>query len=112
MVDDLHDRDSPSSTINFTLNGVSHTAGSVDPKLTLNTYIREYGLTGTKRSCGEGGCGACTVMAVAPTSSGLPKAINSCYRPLVSCDGWHFTTIEGAQQDEVTASYLPHNGMK
>jgi len=71
--------------------------------LTLNEYIRaQPGLTGTKRSCGEGGCGACTV-TVLTTSDGIPKAVNSCFRPLCACDGWNITTIEGAQQNDLGA---------
>jgi len=73
----------------FTLNGEEVTIENADPRLTLLDYLRGVsGLTGTKGSCRQGGCGACTVMM-----EGL--AINACLRPLVACDGHTITTTEG-----------------
>ena len=65
------------------------TVENPDPRLSLLDYLRGVaGHTGTKSSCRQGGCGACTVMM-----EGL--SINSCLRPLVACDGHHITTTEG-----------------
>ena len=51
------------------------------------------GLTGTKLGCGEGGCGACTVVI----SSGLGgvKAVNACLYPVYSVVGCEVKTVEG-----------------
>ncbi len=54
------------------------------------------GLTGTKLGCGEGGCGACTVM-VSWLQEGMVihAAVNACLAPLPSVDGMAVTTVEG-----------------
>ena len=55
-------------------------------------------LTGTKLGCGEGGCGACTVM-VSSYDRGTDKvthvSVNACLAPLCSVDGMAVTTVEG-----------------
>lgn len=57
------------------------------------------GLTGSKLGCGEGGCGACTVMisrCINQESGELEhKTINACLAPLCSIDGCHVITVEG-----------------
>jgi len=82
----------------FLLNGVKQTVTNPNPKMLLNSYIRSKpGLTGTKHTCGEGGCGVCTVMLSYIDSAGkqVDRAVNSCLRPLCSVDGMSVTTIEG-----------------
>lgn len=71
-----------------------------DPRVLLVDYLRspDVGLTGTKKSCGQGGCGACTVMLSsydAETGEVLTRSINSCLRPIAALDGMAVTTIEG-----------------
>jgi xanthine dehydrogenase/oxidase len=91
------------STASFYINGKLHTlADDVSPRLTLAQYLREnVGLTGTKIGCNEGGCGACTVVLSfnEPSEEGedVPKTVvvNSCLRPIASCDGMSITTVEG-----------------
>ena len=51
-------------------------------------------LTGTKVSCGEGGCGAC-VVTVRKKEGGRARSLNSCLAPVNICDGWQVTTVEG-----------------
>lgn len=71
---------------------------AVDPKQSLLQYLRGIGLTGTKLGCGEGGCGACTVM-ISYYDQTLCKprhlSANACLVPLCSLDGYHVTTVEG-----------------
>eukprot|EP00887_Chlorella_sp_A99_P006651 scaffold3.g6651.t1 len=64
---------------------------------TLLSYLREIGLTGTKLGCGEGGCGACTVMlsSVEPDGSLYHRSVNACLCPLYSVEGMHVVTVEG-----------------
>ena len=53
---------SPTVVVSFTLNGHDVQLSDVDPNTTLNEWIRsQHGLSGTKRMCGEGGCGCCVV---------------------------------------------------
>ena len=76
------------ATIRFTVNG---TARSVDtePERPLLEVLREdLGLTGTKYGCGEGECGACTVLLD-------NQAIFSCSTPVSEVQGRKIVTIEG-----------------
>ncbi len=80
-------------TISFTLNGSPVT---VTVPMTMDTLsmIRDMlHLTGTKYGCGEGECGACTILV-----DGAP--VNSCLMFAVACDGRELTTIEGIRDDE------------
>jgi len=45
-------------------------------------------------SCGEGGCGACMV-TVSKFEGDTPRSVNSCLSPVMICDGWSITTVEG-----------------
>ena len=58
----------------------------------------DNGLTGTKLGCGEGGCGACTVMLsrkCAPDAPVKHMAVNACLCPLYAAAGCHVITVEG-----------------
>jgi carbon-monoxide dehydrogenase small subunit len=78
--------------ISLTVNGERHEI-AVEPGDTLNFVIREIlGLTGTKKGCDSGGCGACTVLMD-------QKPIYSCMMYAVKADGSQITTIEGLQHD-------------
>ena len=76
----------------FSINGVEKRLSNPLPSMLLVDYLRSSGLTGAKVGCGEGGCGACSVIAVG--ADGVPRAINSCLRLLCSCDGLAITTVE------------------
>lgn len=80
------------------VNGVRRVLPDGLAHLTLLEYLRDVGLTGTKLGCGEGGCGACTVM-VSYFDENLKKsvhyAINACLAPLYSVEGMHVITVEG-----------------
>ena len=72
----------------MTVNG-KRTALTVHPLKRLLDVLREdCGLTGTKEGCGEGECGACTVLLDG-------TAVNSCLVPVVHAAGARVTTIEG-----------------
>jgi len=85
------------------VNGKRHVLPPGRAEVTLLTYLRELGLKGTKLGCGEGGCGACTVMVSsleAPAEAGgeqtlVHRAVNACLCPLYAVEGCHVVTVEG-----------------
>jgi len=80
-------------TITLTVNGVERTV-TTDPQRPLLDVLREdLHLTGTKYGCGEGRCGACTVLM-----DGKPA--RSCVVPMSLADKKRITTIEGLAKDE------------
>lgn len=83
--------------LTFWLNGVKVDISNPDPSIKLADYLREVGLTGTKVSCGQGGCGACTVMLSHKKADGtvVHRPINACLRLLCTVDGMLVTTTEG-----------------
>ncbi|RHY96831.1 hypothetical protein DYB35_003079, partial [Aphanomyces astaci] len=89
--------------LTFALNGRKVVVdGNTLPRfndLRLIDYIRDHaGLTGTKLACGEGGCGACTVVLchrVSPSSPLVHRSVNACLIPLASIDGMAVLTVEG-----------------
>ncbi|PYH80963.1 xanthine dehydrogenase [Aspergillus uvarum CBS 121591] len=87
------------STLIFYLNGTQIALRDPNPQWTLLDFIRaQDGLTGTKLGCGEGGCGACTVVLQTrhPRSRQLVhRAVNACLYPLVGVVGKHVITVEG-----------------
>ncbi|KAG6088801.1 hypothetical protein E4U15_005074 [Claviceps sp. LM218 group G6] len=85
-------------TLRFYLNGTKVVLDEIDPEITVLEYLRGIGLTGTKLGCGEGGCGACTIVVSQynPTTKQIYHAsVNACLAPLASLDGKHVITIEG-----------------
>jgi aerobic carbon-monoxide dehydrogenase small subunit len=72
----------------FTLNGTRTTVRAHPMTRLLDVLREECGLTGTKEGCGEGECGACTVLVDG-------AAVNSCLVPLAQVAGTRITTIEG-----------------
>jgi xanthine dehydrogenase YagT iron-sulfur-binding subunit len=78
--------------IHLVVNGVSHTLDLV-PWTTLLDALRDHlTLTGTKKGCDHGQCGACTVLVDG-------RRINSCMTLAVMKDGAEITTIEGLAKD-------------
>ncbi len=74
------------------VNGVKHDL-TVDPDVELLYVLRNnLELTGSKYGCGEGACGACTVLV-----NGTP--VRSCITPVASVAGKEITTIEGLERD-------------
>ena len=78
----------PSSPISVLVNGRSHSI-TVDNRTSLLDLLREQmGLTGTKKGCDAGACGACTVLVEG-------RRVNACLTLAVRLDGAEVTTIEG-----------------
>ena len=78
--------------VSFIVNGDAVTA-AVNDNMTLLDFLRDkLALTGTKKGCEQGECGACTVQL-----DGEP--VNSCCTLVVECEGREVTTIEGVAKD-------------
>jgi len=77
--------------IRFSLNGEAASA-QVPPAMPVAKLLRgRFGLTGTKPGCGEGECGACTILLDG-------EAVNSCLLPAALLDGREVVTIEGLER--------------
>ncbi len=72
----------------FTLNGARRAVTAHPMKRLLDVLREDCGLTGTKEGCGEGECGACTVLVDG-------AAVNACLVPFAQVGGAHIITIEG-----------------
>ena len=80
------------AAVTLRVNGVDHQL-RLDPRVTLLDALRDtLGLTGTKKGCDQGACGACTVLLDG-------KRVVSCLMLAAQCDGRQVTTIEGLAQD-------------
>ncbi|CAF5063769.1 unnamed protein product, partial [Rotaria sp. Silwood1] len=84
----------------FYVNGKEILERNVEPEWNLLWYLRnKLRLTGSKLGCGEGGCGACTVLisrCIDRNSDEIEhRTINACLAPICSIDGCHVVTVEG-----------------
>jgi xanthine dehydrogenase YagT iron-sulfur-binding subunit len=96
-------------SVALTVNGRRH-ALDLDPRVTLLDALREHlGLTGTKKGCDQGQCGACTVIVNG-------QRINSCLTLAVMHAGDEVTTIEGLEEDgdlhPMQAAFVRHDGLQ
>ena len=93
IVEEVENQVHPATPITLKING-NETQLSVAPWTSLLDALREYlNLTGTKKGCDHGQCGACTVLVDG-------KRINACLTLAVMKEGADITTIEGLAQDE------------
>ena len=99
----------PPVSVELQINGRPHSL-TLDPRTTLLDALREHlALTGSKKGCDHGQCGACTVLIEG-------RRINSCLTLAVMHDGQSITTIEGlALGDDlhpVQAAFVEHDGFQ
>ena len=98
-----------SGAINLTLkvNGSLRSLRVLPMARLLDVLRKELQLTGTKEGCGEGECGACSVLMDG-------RLVNSCLVPAAQAQGADITTVEGLAQDgtlsPVQTAFINHNG--
>jgi xanthine dehydrogenase YagT iron-sulfur-binding subunit len=96
--------------ITLTVNGTPHEVVLDDPRVTLLDLLRErLDLTGTKKGCDRGQCGACTILVDG-------RRINSCLALAVSHDGADILTIEGLARGDalhpLQAAFIAHDALQ
>ena len=95
--------------IRFRLNGVQRTAAVAAGASALQMLRETIGLTGTKHGCGEGECGACTILVDG-------AAVNACLLFAVDCDGRALVTVEGLGTDPraaaLRAAFVAHGAVQ
>ncbi len=83
---------------------------SLDARTSLLDFLRDHlGLTGSKKGCNQGACGACTVLVDG-------ERINACLALAVQYDGRSITTVEGLERDgqlhRLQAAFIEHDGFQ
>jgi xanthine dehydrogenase YagT iron-sulfur-binding subunit len=96
-------------TVSLTINGTSHTL-RIDARTSLLDLLREHlDLTGTKKGCDHGQCGACTVIVDG-------RRVVSCLTLAVTKDGASVTTVEGLARDgllhPVQQAFIDHDAFQ
>ena len=96
-------------TFNFKLNGKTVRVTTSPERMLLWVLRSDLELTGTKYSCGEGFCGACTVLI-------NDEAVLSCQYPVQEVNGKEVTTIEGLQDNgklhPLQTAFMLHNALQ
>lgn len=95
--------------VTLRVNGHAHRL-SIEPRVSLLDALREQiGLTGTKKGCDRGSCGACTVHVDG-------RRVNACLTLAARCEGRAITTIEGLGEPgalhPVQAAFIAHDGFQ
>lgn len=97
-------------SVSLKINGAVHDL-EIEPRVSLLDALREFaGLTGTKKGCNQGACGACTVLVEG-------ERINSCLAFAVQYEGREITTIEGLADETgelhpLQAAFVEHDGFQ
>ncbi len=95
--------------VTLEVNGAPH-ALRIEPRVTLLDALRErLGLTGTKKGCDQGQCGACTVLVDG-------RRVNSCLTLAIATEGKRVTTVEGLARGDVLhpvqAAFVEHDAFQ
>ena len=103
------ERPTSASTITLNVNGQAHEL-SIEPRVSLLDALREHmGLTGSKKGCDQGTCGACTVWVDG-------RRVLGCLTLAVTCEGHEITTIEGLSADgdlhPMQAAFIDHDAFQ
>jgi len=99
-----------SMSVTLTINRETRRIDIDDPRVTLLDLLRErLDLTGTKKGCDRGQCGACTILLDG-------RRVNACLALAISHDGAEILTIEGLAEDgklhPVQAAFIEHDGFQ
>ena len=99
-----------SLSVTLTINRVLQTVELDDPRVTLLDLLRErLDLTGTKKGCDRGQCGACTILLDG-------RRVNACLALAISHEGAEILTIEGLAEGErlhpVQAAFIAHDAFQ
>jgi len=99
-----------SLSVTLTINRVARTVELDDPRVTLLDLLRErLDLTGTKKGCDRGQCGACTILLDG-------RRVNACLALAVSHDGAEIVTIEGLAEEgqlhPVQTAFIDHDAFQ
>lgn len=97
------------ATVRLTVNGHTHRV-QLEPRVSLLDALREHlGLTGSKKGCDQGTCGACTVWVDG-------RRVLACLTLAVTCEGREITTIEGLSADgelhPMQAAFVAHDAFQ
>jgi xanthine dehydrogenase YagT iron-sulfur-binding subunit len=92
-------RGMPLERITLRVNGIEHVV-QTEPRRTLLDALRnDLGLTGAKKSCDMGNCGACTVLVDG-------QAVYSCLLFAIDCGGSAIATVEGLEDDPIQKAFI------
>src|SRR5688500_13412148 len=97
-------------SVQLTVNGTKRIL-NIEPRVSLLDALREFiGLTGTKKGCNQGACGACTVLVDG-------ERINSCLAFAIQYQGRNITTVEGlasknGKPHPLQAAFIQHDGFQ
>jgi xanthine dehydrogenase YagT iron-sulfur-binding subunit len=103
------ERPALASLVTLKINGREHEL-SIEPRVSLLDALREHlGLTGSKKGCDQGTCGACTVWVDG-------RRVLACLTLAVTCEGHEITTIEGLSADgdlhPMQAAFIDHDAFQ
>ena len=96
-------------SIKLNVNGEMHTVQIEQDETLLHVLREKLALTGTKEGCGEGDCGACTILVNG-------KSVNSCIYPAIQADGCEILTVEGVEKSEklsaIQKAFVDHGAVQ
>jgi xanthine dehydrogenase YagT iron-sulfur-binding subunit len=106
---DDHTKAAPPVTIRLIINSAPHTL-QIEPRVSLLDALREsLGITGPKKGCNQGACGACTILV-------NDERIISCLALAIQYEGRDITTIEGLAENgdlhPLQAAFIEHDGFQ